>query len=259
MRKIDALLLSALILYDYSAQSLAGDNYINNTQDSYHVDSLQIFTGDMFEFPVKENDIHYYELPEIIVHAKKQTPEMVVDILPELAPEALTISVPDAFAEVLPEAPEEEMVMEEAVGINVEKVSISERAIKDLLELDSDNDGVPDYEDKCINVAGVARFEGCPVPDSDWDGVNDEEDKCPFEAGSLENGGCPVQIDEVDFSQGTPEEVVETNDSTVEMNADTYPETGAEDPGFDTLSAGGAGTAYYLSVLLNFFHLQMTT
>jgi len=57
---------------------------------------------------------------------------------------------------------------------------------------DTDGDGINDEEDKCPNVAGVARYQGCPVPDTDGDGVNDEEDKCPHEAGSASNFGCPV-------------------------------------------------------------------
>jgi hypothetical protein len=43
---------------------------------------------------------------------------------------------------------------------------------------DTDKDAINDEEDKCPTVAGVARYNGCPVPDTDGDGVNDEEDKC---------------------------------------------------------------------------------
>ena len=52
-------------------------------------------------------------------------------------------------------------------------------------------DGVLDAEDKCPDVAGEKRYDGCPVPDTDNDGVNDEEDKCPTEAGDKDNHGCP--------------------------------------------------------------------
>ena len=58
--------------------------------------------------------------------------------------------------------------------------------------LDSDNDGIPDSEDKCPNQAGVAKYGGCPIPDSDGDGINDEEDKCPQQAGVAKYGGCPI-------------------------------------------------------------------
>ncbi|MFY7838981.1 MAG: OmpA family protein [Lacibacter sp.] len=62
---------------------------------------------------------------------------------------------------------------------------------------DGDNDGVADKDDKCKDVAGLARYNGCPVPDSDKDGVNDEEDKCPNDAGAVANGGCPEIKQEV--------------------------------------------------------------
>jgi outer membrane protein OmpA-like peptidoglycan-associated protein len=57
---------------------------------------------------------------------------------------------------------------------------------------DSDKDGINDEEDKCPTVPGVARYQGCPVPDTDKDGINDEEDKCPNEAGVARYQGCPV-------------------------------------------------------------------
>lgn len=58
--------------------------------------------------------------------------------------------------------------------------------------LDIDNDGVLNADDKCPELNGVARFDGCPVPDSDADGVNDEDDRCPNDAGSVATNGCPV-------------------------------------------------------------------
>src|SRR5688572_23285359 len=57
---------------------------------------------------------------------------------------------------------------------------------------DTDKDGINDEEDRCPTQAGVARYQGCPVPDSDGDTVNDEEDKCPKVAGPVDNFGCPV-------------------------------------------------------------------
>ncbi|MDO9156894.1 MAG: OmpA family protein, partial [Sediminibacterium sp.] len=45
--------------------------------------------------------------------------------------------------------------------------------------------------DKCPSVPGLARYQGCPIPDTDGDGVNDEEDKCPSIKGTRENNGCP--------------------------------------------------------------------
>jgi OOP family OmpA-OmpF porin len=62
---------------------------------------------------------------------------------------------------------------------------------------DRDKDGINDEEDKCPDVAGVARYQGCPIPDRDKDGVNDEEDKCPDVPGVKENYGCPVVKEEI--------------------------------------------------------------
>ena len=57
---------------------------------------------------------------------------------------------------------------------------------------DSDKDGINDDEDRCPTVPGVARYQGCPVPDTDKDGINDEEDKCPNQAGVARYQGCPI-------------------------------------------------------------------
>ncbi|HEV7783182.1 MAG TPA: OmpA family protein [Chitinophagaceae bacterium] len=57
---------------------------------------------------------------------------------------------------------------------------------------DSDGDGIADDVDKCPNVAGLAKYDGCPIPDSDGDGINDEEDKCPNQAGLSKYNGCPI-------------------------------------------------------------------
>jgi len=57
---------------------------------------------------------------------------------------------------------------------------------------DTDNDGVIDEKDKCPTVAGLAKYNGCPIPDTDKDGVNDEQDKCPTVAGLAKYNGCPI-------------------------------------------------------------------
>jgi OmpA-OmpF porin, OOP family len=57
---------------------------------------------------------------------------------------------------------------------------------------DTDKDGINDDNDKCPTVSGLAKYQGCPVPDTDKDGINDEEDKCPNQAGVARYGGCPV-------------------------------------------------------------------
>jgi outer membrane protein OmpA-like peptidoglycan-associated protein len=57
---------------------------------------------------------------------------------------------------------------------------------------DSDSDGVNDEADKCPTVPGLAKYNGCPIPDSDSDGVNDEVDKCPLVKGLARYNGCPI-------------------------------------------------------------------
>ncbi|MDR1593151.1 MAG: thrombospondin type 3 repeat-containing protein [Prevotellaceae bacterium] len=55
---------------------------------------------------------------------------------------------------------------------------------------DSDGDGIPDHLDDCPTVAGIGQFKGCP--DSDFDGIPDNKDVCPYEAGIASNNGCPL-------------------------------------------------------------------
>ncbi|MBP8726116.1 MAG: thrombospondin type 3 repeat-containing protein [Saprospiraceae bacterium] len=55
--------------------------------------------------------------------------------------------------------------------------------------LDADGDGIPDAQDLCPTVPGIAKFRGCP--DTDGDGVEDSADKCPELAGLAEFSGCP--------------------------------------------------------------------
>jgi hypothetical protein len=57
---------------------------------------------------------------------------------------------------------------------------------------DRDGDGIVDDKDKCPDVAGQLRYQGCPVPDSDNDGINDEEDECPTVFGYARYKGCLV-------------------------------------------------------------------
>lgn len=57
---------------------------------------------------------------------------------------------------------------------------------------DTDGDGINDELDKCPAVAGLAKYNGCPIPDTDGDGINDELDKCPAVAGIAKYGGCPI-------------------------------------------------------------------
>lgn len=57
---------------------------------------------------------------------------------------------------------------------------------------DKDGDGITDAADKCPDVAGLLKYNGCPIPDKDNDGINDEEDKCPDVKGVAKYNGCPV-------------------------------------------------------------------
>jgi len=57
---------------------------------------------------------------------------------------------------------------------------------------DTDGDGIIDSLDKCPTVAGIAKYDGCPIPDTDKDGINDEQDKCPTVAGLAKYDGCPI-------------------------------------------------------------------
>ena len=50
------------------------------------------------------------------------------------------------------------------------------------------------YRQAWTSVAGIARYDGCPIPDTDGDGINDEEDKCPDVKGSTGANGCPGEV-----------------------------------------------------------------
>jgi OmpA-OmpF porin, OOP family len=64
---------------------------------------------------------------------------------------------------------------------------------------DSDGDGVPDREDRCVaepeDRDGFEDSDGCPEPDNDKDGILDARDKCPNEPedmdGFEDDDGCP--------------------------------------------------------------------
>jgi len=74
------------------------------------------------------------------------------------------------------------------------KTIIKKEKVKEEIKkiIDTDGDGIPDSEDKCPTIAGLAKYNGCPIPDSDSDGVNDEEDKCPTVPGLKRYNGCPI-------------------------------------------------------------------
>lgn len=64
--------------------------------------------------------------------------------------------------------------------------------------MDSDRDGVPDYQDRCPNTPYGVQVDanGCPM-DSDGDGVPDYLDQCPETPAGVEvdEKGCPLDSD----------------------------------------------------------------
>jgi outer membrane protein OmpA-like peptidoglycan-associated protein len=62
---------------------------------------------------------------------------------------------------------------------------------------DADNDGVPDFRDRCPrqreDLDGFEDDDGCPEADNDHDGVADDDDECPDDAEEPggDGDGCP--------------------------------------------------------------------
>lgn len=80
-----------------------------------------------------------------------------------------------------------------SLGIWLNKVKPPAKAPKVVaVAVDKDDDGVEDKIDKCPDVPGSKKYNGCPVPDTDGDGMNDEADACPTVAGDINFNGCPV-------------------------------------------------------------------
>ena len=63
------------------------------------------------------------------------------------------------------------------------------REEKKLKKMDTDNDGVNDFDDICPELPGLVELNGCP--DKDKDGVHDLADECPDQMGFPETNGCP--------------------------------------------------------------------
>ncbi len=72
--------------------------------------------------------------------------------------------------------------------------------------LDTDGDGIIDDEDDCVDVPGLAKFNGCP--DTDGDGITDASDDCPEIAGLAKFNGCPDRDGDgiTDASDDCPDE-----------------------------------------------------
>ena len=107
---------------------------------------------------------------------------------------------------------------------------------------DDDNDGVPDYRDKCLNTPNGAKVDkyGC-VLDNDKDGVGDYLDKCPNTpiGVKVDENGCGVDEDKdgvVDYKDkclDTPSGlkvdkygcVLDTDGDDIPYNIDKCPKT----------------------------------
>jgi OOP family OmpA-OmpF porin len=101
---------------------------------------------------------------------------------------------------------------------------------------DSDNDGVPDYLDTCLDTPSetIVDKNGCPPEsDSDRDGVPDSLDKCPNSPASVvvNQDGCPPDtdndgvLDYKDNCQDTPVGAkVDTNGCTPDSDLDGVPD-----------------------------------
>lgn len=80
-----------------------------------------------------------------------------------------------------------------SVGVSFPlKKPVAKHKLVPIVELDTDHDGIPDSKDKCPTVAGIAKYDGCPIPDTDGDGINDENDSCPLVPGLAKYHGCPI-------------------------------------------------------------------
>lgn len=225
MRKIDAIILSALVLYDFSAQSLVDKDLLSlgsseqvKYNTSFEVKPVDDVVEDVINneliagvaeegyTPVTESDftleartISYYDLASVSPVQNDQ---------PEAEVNQFQISVPEPVDEDFDLLMENEMDVQEKskMSFSVETVTETINLKSDVADIevksdiddgnldfaDTDEDGLYNFEDKCPGVPGVARFEGCPVPDSDGDGINDEEDHCPFVEGSIEANGCAL-------------------------------------------------------------------
>ncbi len=105
-----------------------------------------------------------------------------------------------------------------------------------MIPLDTDGDGIIDAVDKCITIPGLAKYNGCTMPDRDNDGIADEEDNCPDVFGTAASKGCPEVADKdkdgiadsedncpdvfgVVANKGCPEEVIKPKDDDIKKVA----------------------------------------
>ena len=98
-------------------------------------------------------------------------------------------------------------------------------------DVDNDGDGVSDLYDKCLNIPGPVENDGCPLPgqddeqnekflDFDNDGIPNYLDKCPQEAETInfynDQDGCPDTVpDELRDLLGIQDIFFETRTATL--------------------------------------------
>ena len=88
---------------------------------------------------------------------------------------------------------------------------------------DADNDGVPDFTDKCPNLKGDALTGGCP--DRDGDGVLDSVDKCPDESGYANYDGCMGEKNSDGKSEALVADAEDSDGDNIPDNVDKCPNT----------------------------------
>ncbi|PWU00350.1 MAG: hypothetical protein C5B52_08965 [Bacteroidetes bacterium] len=205
MRKIDALLMSVLVLYDFGAQSIV-DTKITSFGQTFEVERHAVRGKKPTANPLNDVTVNYAAVnANSINNDVAKTEANALDSKASVAKFESAVAESEALSNVNADykpsaslATVELNKEAETSKMSIESNIVEAKATKittDASEamMDSDNDGVINADDKCPNQTGVARFEGCPVPDTDGDGVNDEEDRCPVLAGASGNWGCPVK------------------------------------------------------------------
>lgn len=104
-----------------------------------------------------------------------------------------------------------------SIGIWLNKVKQPVKTPKVVKVTDSDDDGIKNKIDKCPDVPGSGKYNGCPVPDTDGDGMNDDSDVCPTVIGVVEFNGCPIPDSDSDGINDAEDECT-TEPGTKENN-----------------------------------------
>lgn len=157
--------------------AIRGDiSFINYTYNSVNFNELEYTLGAYFQFGAVEPTMKAV----VVAPAPLSEPVKVVEA-PVSVPEPVKIVVQPVPAPVpVPEPVKAEVVPASAV----------------VPPADSDNDGVPDYLDKCPGTPIGIRVDsnGCPL-DTDKDGVPDYLDKCPHTLVGVvvDTNGCPME------------------------------------------------------------------